>query len=57
MHDGPKMAEAPNYQYQNKQYLLDVIMKQLGITTDDLEKDPSWVKSKVREANIDKVLS
>lgn len=57
MHDGPTMAEAPNYQYQNKQYLLDVIMKQLGITTDDLEKDPSWVKSKVREANIDKVLS
>jgi hypothetical protein len=32
-------------------------MNQLGITRDDLEKDPSWVKAKVREANIDKVLS
>jgi len=50
-------AEAPSYHYQNKEYLLEVIMNQLGITRDDLEKDPSWVKAKVREANIDKVLS
>lgn len=50
-------AEAPSYHYQNKEYLLEVIMNQLGITREDLEKDPSWVKAKVREANIDKVLS
>jgi hypothetical protein len=31
-------------------------MKQLGITEADLENDPSWVRAKVREANIDKVL-
>jgi hypothetical protein len=32
-------------------------MNQLGMTEEDLENDPSWVKAKVREANIDKVLS
>jgi hypothetical protein len=32
-------------------------MNQLGMTEEDLEQDPSWIKAKVREANIDKVLS
>lgn len=41
----------------NKEYLLELIMEQLDITRDDLEKDTSWVKAKIREANIDKVLS
>lgn len=50
------MSERPNYYSQNRQFLLTIIMNQLGITEDDLEKDPSWIKSKVREANIDKVL-
>jgi len=31
-------------------------MNQLGMTESDLENDPSWIKAKVREANIDKVL-
>ena len=55
--EGPMMAEAPSYNYQNREYLLELIMNQLGITREDLEKDPSWIKAKVREANIDKVLS
>ena len=50
------MSERPNYYSQNRQFLLTTIMNQLGITEGDLEKDPSWIKSKVRDANIDKVL-
>jgi len=50
------MEERPSYRWENKEYLLNTIMNQLGMTDDDLEQDPSWVKAKVREANIDKVL-
>jgi hypothetical protein len=50
------MSERPSYRYENKEYLLQTIMNQLGITEEDLENDPSWIKSKVRESNIDKVL-
>lgn len=47
----------PTFQsYENKEYLLKTIMNQLGMTEEDLEQDPSWVKAKVRESNIDKVL-
>lgn len=50
------MSERPSYRWENKEYLLEVFMKQLGITENDLENEPSWIKAKVREANIDKVL-
>jgi hypothetical protein len=50
------MSEAVSYRWDNKEYLVEVMMKQLGITEADLENDPSWVRAKVREANIDKVL-
>ena len=50
------MSEAVSYRYENKEYLLKTIMNQLGMTDEDLEQDPSWVKAKVRESNIDKVL-
>ena len=50
------MEERPSYRWENKEYLLEVFMKQLGITEDELENEPSWIKSKVREANLDKVL-
>lgn len=50
------MSERPSYRWKNKEYLLEVFMKQLGITEDELENEPSWIKSKVREANLDKVL-
>ena len=53
---GEAMEERPSYRYENKEYLLKTIMNQLGITEDDLENDPSWIKAKVRESNIDKVL-
>ena len=55
MHAG-EMTERPSYRWENKEYLLEVFMKQLGINEDDLENDPSWIKAKVREANLDKVL-
>lgn len=48
------MSERPstriqfNYRYENKEYLVEVMMKQLGITETDLENDPSWMKAKVR---------
>lgn len=50
------MSESVSYRWENQQYLLKTIMNQLGMTEEDLENDPSWVKSKVRESNIDKVL-
>ena len=50
------MSEAVSYRWENKEYLLKTIMNQLGMTEEDLEQDPSWVKAKVRESNIDKVL-
>ncbi len=50
------MKERPSYRWDNKEYLLEVFMKQLGITEEDLENEPSWIKSKVREANLEKVL-
>jgi hypothetical protein len=56
MGDEAMMSEAVSYRYENKEYLLKTIMNQLGMTEEDLENDPSWVKAKVRESNIDKVL-
>lgn len=50
------MSERPSCRYENKEYLLEVFMNQLGITEQDLENDPSWMRAKVREMNIDKVL-
>ena len=56
MMSGESMSERPSYRYENKEYLLKTIMNQLGMTEEDLEQEPSWVKAKVRESNIDKVL-
>jgi hypothetical protein len=53
---GESVSESVSYRYENKEYLLKTIMNQLGMTEEDLEQDPSWVKAKVRESNIDKVL-
>lgn len=41
-------SERPSYNWENKQYLLKVIINQLGITEEDLEIDPSFFKAKVR---------
>jgi hypothetical protein len=51
------MSERQSYKWENTQYLLEVIMKQLQITQEDLENEPSWIKSKVRDLNIEKVLT
>lgn len=48
--------ERPSYRYENKEYFVEVMMKQLGITEADLENDPLCMKAKVREMNIEKVL-
>lgn len=56
MNGGESMESAPSYRWENQQYLLRTIMNQLEMTDEDLEKDPYWVKAKVRESNIDKVL-
>lgn len=50
------MEERPSYRYENKEYLLEVMMNQLGITEADLENEPSWMRAKVREMNIERVL-
>lgn len=52
---GEAMSEAPSPRYVNEQYLLNIIRKQLNITDDDM-RSVSTVKSKVREANLDKIL-
>ena len=48
--------ERPSDRYENKEYFVEVMMKQLGITEVDLENVPLWMKAKVREMNIEKVL-
>ena len=50
------MSERPSYRWENKELLMNAIMNQLGITEEDLEREPSWTKAKIREANIEKVL-
>ena len=54
--DDAVMSERPSFSWENKQYLLKVIMDKLGITEEDLEKDPSWIKAKVREMRIESIL-
>jgi len=51
-----EMSEKQSYYYENRNLLLKTIMDQLSITDSDLEKDTSWIRAKIREANIDKVL-
>lgn len=55
MDSGP-MQERQSYRWENQQYLLKTIMNQLGMTEEDLENEPSWIKAKVRESNINRVL-
>jgi hypothetical protein len=55
-HNDEAMSERPSYRWENKEFLLETIMKQIGIKEEDLERDPSWINAKLRESNIDKVL-
>ena len=45
-----------SFSSENKKHLLDTFMNQLGITEEDLEKEPSWIKAKIRESKIDQIL-
>ena len=49
------MSAAVDPVYENKQYLLGLIMKQCGISFDDLNHT-SIVRAKVREAKIDSII-
>jgi hypothetical protein len=53
---GKSFSESPSFINENKDYLLKMIMNQLGMTEEDLKQNPSWVKAKVRDFNIDRVL-
>ena len=53
---GAVMSERPSYRWENKELLMNAIMNQLGITEEDLEREPSWTRAKIRESNIEKVL-
>lgn len=50
------MSERPSNSWVNKQYLISVILNQLGLTDDDLDIEPSLMKAKVRDSRIDEVL-
>lgn len=50
------MSKSVSYYSDNKRLLLKTIMMQLQINEDDLNRETSWIKAKIREANIDKVL-
>lgn len=56
MMDKAMSAGQSNY-YENRQFLLQTIMNQLGLTDEDLQKNPSEIKQIVREANIDAIVN
>ena len=45
-----------NNYYINKNYLAETFMKKMGITDEDLNKDPSWIKAKIRDNIIDSII-
>jgi hypothetical protein len=45
-----------SHSWENKQYLIKTIMNQLGISEEDLEKHPSFIRAKVREMKLDSIL-
>ena len=49
------VSEAPDPVWENKQFLLKLIMEQLKITNEDL-RDTSIVRTKVRESKIETLL-
>lgn len=56
MMDQAMSAGQSNY-YENRQFLLQTIMNQLGLTDEDLQKSLSEIKQIVREANIDAIVN
>ncbi len=55
--DGQAMSAGQSYYYDNRQFLLQTIMNQLGLTEEDLQRNPSEIKQIVRESNIDAIVN
>lgn len=51
------MSPGQSNYYMNRQFLLQTIMNQLGLTEEDLQKSLSEIKQIVREANIDAIVN
>lgn len=51
------MSPGQSNYYENRQFLLQTIMNQLGLTDEDLQKSLSEIKQIVREANIDAIVN
>lgn len=41
---------------ENKKILLDEMMRKIGITEEDLKKDSSFIKSKIRDSKISDII-
>lgn len=41
---------------ENKKILLDEFMKKIGITEEDLKKESSWIKAKIRDSKISDII-
>lgn len=54
--NGMSESMGPSNSWLNKEYLVKVMLKQLNLSNDDLEKDVSIIKSKVREHKLDIIL-
>lgn len=53
---GEVSQKVEDFSYENREYLLKVIMNKLGIEELDLYKQPGYIKAKVREMNLDTLL-
>jgi aconitase A len=40
----------------NKKILLDEMIRKIGITEEDLKKDSSWIKAKIRDSKISDII-
>lgn len=50
------MKSEPDYRYENERLLLRIIKEKIGITEEDMYT-PNVVKEKVRQSNIEEILS
>jgi len=53
---GTTFSNTTNNFITNREYLMDLILNQLNINIDDLNKDPGFIKSKVREHKLNSIL-
>lgn len=53
---GEASEAAPSYRWENEQILLNTIMNRLGIKNEDLEREPSYIRSVIRDSKIEELL-